>query len=465
MEEDDDYELGEEKSIVLRVPKPAAPPKVISSAASIEARLREMQRKLSEIAEIPKILSSTLATVSQTFEILKSTDLPQQKQQDLLQYQQHRKHSYDEDVLDYELSGATETDECLKLKAKVGAKGAKVGKGKVQTKTASTVSKAKKSQLAKEMTPESDYASEGNSEINEANTNDDYADGDGSGGINKRSDVNNNRRNMKEMGDTSGDGSMKNYNKNYNYTLRNMALTGINTSDDDDDDDDDEGEQQYSYITRIRPSKSSQQKQPKTQNDDDAENTSATEDEDNDYGDDDNDGKHNNDSEGETFTVRFVATDCGSDDETDDNDEENDDDEDFLTTTYTWSLRKIPKLQLNDDSQSFDKNNAAKNLADADDTDEENPNKKARWCHGYDDTQDDDNQATAQWTEEEGAKDKKFYEKSEHFWPWADREKIIYKQSTCHLVRRRPLGLVEQRIKLLAKQNLADSLEKQLHTK
>lgn len=27
MEEDQDYELGEEKSIVLRVPKPAAPPK------------------------------------------------------------------------------------------------------------------------------------------------------------------------------------------------------------------------------------------------------------------------------------------------------------------------------------------------------------------------------------------------------------------------------------------------------
>lgn len=38
------------------------------SVVSIEQRLREMQRKLSEIAEIPKILSTTLETVSQTFD-------------------------------------------------------------------------------------------------------------------------------------------------------------------------------------------------------------------------------------------------------------------------------------------------------------------------------------------------------------------------------------------------------------
>lgn len=41
---------------------------IILSVVSIEQRLREMQKKLSEIAEIPKILSSTLETVSQTFD-------------------------------------------------------------------------------------------------------------------------------------------------------------------------------------------------------------------------------------------------------------------------------------------------------------------------------------------------------------------------------------------------------------
>ncbi|XP_055381016.1 uncharacterized protein LOC129611744 [Condylostylus longicornis] len=62
---------AEEKSISMRVPepmKPPEPPKGKLSRAVIEEKLRSMQRKLSEIAEIPKILSSTLETVSQTFE-------------------------------------------------------------------------------------------------------------------------------------------------------------------------------------------------------------------------------------------------------------------------------------------------------------------------------------------------------------------------------------------------------------
>ncbi|XP_054741035.1 clumping factor A isoform X1 [Anastrepha obliqua] len=440
MEEDPDFELGEEKSIVLRVPKMAPPPKV-KSAASIEARLREMQRKLSEIAEIPKILSSTLATVSQTFEKLKPADLQQQ------QCQQHRKHSYDEDALDYELSGAA-TQQRLKLKAK----------GKVMAKTATTL-RGMKMSLAKDTTPESDYASEGNYESNEADTDDDY-------------------------GDSEVDGESRNIKK---------ALIGIGMAD--------EGKTEggsYSYVTRLRPSKSSQGQQQQQQQQQrrhqyphlcdnvkasagagvvDVVGMPITQDEESEEGSEDYDDV-DEDSDEDILTARLVAADSDSDDETgadavDDNyeaehdghgDEDDDDDNDFLTATYTWNLSKIPKLQLNDEKQSFDdESNSVKNLIDiveTDDTDEDKPNKKARWCHADNDLQ---HEKHTQWSEEEGEKEKKFTEKLERSWPWADRERIIYKQSTCHLVRRRPLGLVEQRIKLLAKQNLGDSLERQLH--
>ncbi|XP_055905246.1 glutamic acid-rich protein isoform X3 [Eupeodes corollae] len=95
-EEFTDNPQEEEKSITLRIPKPMPPPK-----ASIEERLREMQRKLSEIAEIPKILSSTLETVSQTFDKF----LPPQPQNS---YKQH--NSYESDELD---SVSDENDDVL----------------------------------------------------------------------------------------------------------------------------------------------------------------------------------------------------------------------------------------------------------------------------------------------------------------------------------------------------------------
>ncbi|XP_055849013.1 glutamic acid-rich protein isoform X3 [Episyrphus balteatus] len=86
----------EEKAITLRIPKPMPPPK-----ASIEERLREMQRKLSEIAEIPKILSSTLETVSQTFEKFLPPEPSSHKQ---------TKTAYESDEMD---SMSDENDEIL----------------------------------------------------------------------------------------------------------------------------------------------------------------------------------------------------------------------------------------------------------------------------------------------------------------------------------------------------------------
>ncbi|XP_054089672.1 protein PFC0760c isoform X2 [Zeugodacus cucurbitae] len=444
MEEDQDFELGEEKSIVLRVPKPAPPPKV-KSAASIEARLREMQRKLSEIAEIPKILSSTLATVSQTFEKLNPSDL-----------QQHRKHSYDEDAVDYELSGAT-AEQRLKLKAK----------GKANAKTGEPYGGAKV-YLAKDATPESDYASEGNYESNEADTDDDYDGGDGDG---NDDDENAYESKAADFEDDESEAC--------NYISRAGALAGTDVGNEL------EAATPYSYVTRMRPAKSSQplRKQYKQQQHDNVNadaavivagnnvgNMTATDYEAQHYDDDDDE-----DSDEDVVTARLADDDSASDDETDDvdvagngddddygdDDGDDDADADFLTATYTWNLHKISQLQLNDEKQSGDKSNLyEKAQIDTDDTDEEKPNKKARWCHADDELQ---KEKHLHCLDDEDDKETKFSDKLERSWPWADREKIIYKQSTCHLVRRRPLGLVEQRIKLLAKQNLSDSLERQLH--
>ncbi|KAI9576592.1 hypothetical protein GQX74_010574 [Glossina fuscipes] len=107
--------------------------------ASIEARLKEMQRKLSEIAEIPKILSSTLATVSQTFD--KLTNATQQ---------QKRKFSYDEDAYDYELSyNDDNNDDNVE----------KYDANKAYLELKQRISQHHLRQ-SKDSTPESDYASE-----------------------------------------------------------------------------------------------------------------------------------------------------------------------------------------------------------------------------------------------------------------------------------------------------------------
>lgn len=107
--------------------------------ASIEARLKEMQRKLSEIAEIPKILSSTLATVSQTFD--KLTNATQQ---------QKRKFSYDEDAYDYELSDNDDNDD---------DNVEKYDANKAYLELKQHISQHHLRQ-SKDSTPESDYASE-----------------------------------------------------------------------------------------------------------------------------------------------------------------------------------------------------------------------------------------------------------------------------------------------------------------
>lgn len=102
--------------------------------SSIELRLLEMQRKLSAIAEIPKILSSTLATVSQSFGSLSC-------EEELYR----RKCSYDEDALDYELNEEAETEEEDEEEREV-----------------EELQQHFKSKPVKEATPESDYASEAN---------------------------------------------------------------------------------------------------------------------------------------------------------------------------------------------------------------------------------------------------------------------------------------------------------------
>ncbi|XP_004536001.2 transcription initiation factor TFIID subunit 11 isoform X2 [Ceratitis capitata] len=441
MEEDPDFELGEEKSIVLRVPKPMPPPKV-KSAASIEARLREMQRKLSEIAEIPKILSSTLATVSQTFEKLNPSELKQQ----------YRKHSYDEDALDYELSGATTAavtangERRLKLKAK----------GKANSRTTTSPARGsggEKLYLAKDPTPESDYASEGNYESNEADTDDDDYVYDG------------------DVGESGGSGAFDVGNRKYkNSTNTSVRMAAELVANDK--------EACVAFVTRMRPVKSSKQQQQERKqyqqhqyrdnvnvSEELEDDLSTTEDEAKDCDVDEDEVEAEN-SDDDVVTARLAVDGVsGSSDDDDDEvddvgDDDDDDENDFLTATYTWSLSKIPKLRLNDEKQSDDESSTFKDQIDMNDTDEEKPNKKARWCHTDDD--DAQHEKPVLWAEDADEKEKKFADKLERSWPWADREKIIYKQSTCHLVRRRPLGLVEQRIKLLAKQNLSDSLERQL---
>lgn len=106
--------------------------------SSIELRLLEMQRKLSAIAEIPKILSSTLATVSQSFGSLSC-------EEELYR----RKCSYDEDALDYELNEEAETEEEEEQEEM----------GELEQRQ---LQQHFKSKPVKEATPESDYASEAN---------------------------------------------------------------------------------------------------------------------------------------------------------------------------------------------------------------------------------------------------------------------------------------------------------------
>ncbi|XP_015039048.2 uncharacterized protein [Drosophila pseudoobscura] len=333
MEEDDQmgqFEAGEEKSIVMRVPKPMPPPSGRLLASSIEMRLLEMQRKLSAIAEIPKILSSTLATVSQSFGRMSEEEAKAQAAAYI-----QRKCSYDEDALDYELRDGGDEDV--------------LGDTDIDTDTHSVDSDEddlvqvqdglKQSKLLKDVTPESDYASEANYPANEG------------------SDASDDSEAESESDDGGATGNAVFF----------MKLPAALVED------------ATSY-----PSSSS----------------------------------------------------------------ETDDGGDFLSTTYTWNLRNIPTLRINDDEAETDaeltlspqqqplQKEEQKSMADTSNVRPATPTPQAP------------PQESA-----EGQTQKLLFklDKMERSWPWADRERIIYKQSTCHLVPRKPLGLVGQRMQLLLK--------------
>ncbi|XP_030558099.1 uncharacterized protein LOC115760759 isoform X1 [Drosophila novamexicana] len=356
MEEDDAmgmYEAGEEKSIVMRVPKPMPPPKGRVLPSSIELRLLEMQRKLSAIAEIPKILSSTLATVSQSFGSLSA----EEEQQQQLSHMQ-RKFSYDEDALDYELleqlaSGDEETEE----EAEEDEEGEDaeqeddLGQVPDDEDDDELVSECLAKQL-KDLTPESDYASEVNYATNEPD---------------------NDNANDKDQVQMENDDDLAAHKTVYYMKL--PAVASASSSEEEDDDEDDS---------------------------------------------------------------------------------------DFLSTTYTWNLRYVPKLRINEGDVD-----AATDLTlspqlelpgNAIDTSKvraatPTPTPMPMPTATPTCTLEANVEATiASPTESQKLLFK--LDNLERSWPWADREKIIYKQSTCHLVPRKPLGIVGQRIQLLAKQEL-----------
>lgn len=141
-----------------------------------------MQRKLSEIAEIPKILSSTLATVTQTFDKL-TTNMPPSATtcrqhfvpgvgneycHHLYVNEQKRKLSYDEDVYDYELSDDNDADdgdgENENGNVHKGENDEMPSDEQFDAKIAYLQLKryAARQRKSKEVTPESDYASENN---------------------------------------------------------------------------------------------------------------------------------------------------------------------------------------------------------------------------------------------------------------------------------------------------------------
>ncbi|KAL7736013.1 hypothetical protein ACLKA6_002435 [Drosophila palustris] len=121
-----------------------------------------MQRKLSAIAEIPKILSSTLATVSQSF----GTEAVYK-----------RKCSYDEDALDYELLEQPESEGDEDVDEEETEEEEEDDLVQVQDDDANDLAvKQYKSKALKDATPESDYASEANYATNETSDEDDDAD-------------------------------------------------------------------------------------------------------------------------------------------------------------------------------------------------------------------------------------------------------------------------------------------------
>ncbi|XP_037954632.1 serine-aspartate repeat-containing protein F-like [Teleopsis dalmanni] len=372
-----------------------------------------MQRKLSEIAEIPKILSSTLATVSQTFDKLMPNEQQQHQQHQQLQQQhdqqqkqpnfpvnitQQRKYSYDEDAIDYELSdddndedADADTDDDYDDRSHTQGNGKYVKVVKLRQH----LKKIKRTNL-KEATPESDYASEANTY--EENDRDDDNDTLDDNDENEDNDTN-----------------------EYNCTLRLEAIDDNESDYTSEQEDNDDKPGQFNDSSEC-------ELEDYDENDSDNENDDVDEDDDND--------------------------DANNVDESDSNcygDNEANDDEDFYNTTFTWNMKKIPKLHLNDEDKV---KHRKLEHEDVDLFKGVNAEKK-----------DDQQIVVTTITDGENIlkqekQDKAPLDKFERSWPWADREKIIYKQSTCHLVPQKPLGLIEKRIQLLAQRNLLDNLEK-----
>lgn len=284
-----------------------------------------MQRKLSEIAEIPKILSSTLTTVSQTFDKLANSVPPptitpnhsrqhSQNGNDYCPYfygnEQKRKLSYDEDVYDYELSDETEGG---------GEEGGERGEDEMSVEEVEEFDAkeayqqlkryAARQRRSKEETPESDYASESNYQENQhdnKNQNDMTSDND--------------------VDDNDDDDEVKDYDENDDdYYCNDNTTTKTIIKDEDDDDNEKSCDlyEEFNMSVLKIPSDHA-----------------------------------NSESDTEEFEE-------GVDDNNDD-----DADEDFLTTTFTWNLSNKPKLQINPKKTKDDDNNDS-NLNQRDNNDKD----------------------------------------------------------------------------------------------
>ncbi|KAH8297482.1 hypothetical protein KR044_012738 [Drosophila immigrans] len=385
MEDDDPtgmFEAGEEKSIVMRVPKPMPPPKGRVLPSAIELRLLEMQRKLSAIAEIPKILSSTLATVSQSFDSLEA------------EVNYKRKCSYDEDALDYELleqpeseceseldepdDDGDEEDDLVQVQDDYDDQG---------DDASGLAVKKFKSKPVKDATPESDYASEANYATNE-------------------------------------------------------------TSDEPDNDNDDEADEKAVYYLKL-PAMPAGPDTDTTVTEITAKATSTAT------------TKATAKPRGD---IANISSECDSSDEDEDADEddevavEDNNDSDFLSTTYTWNLRNVPKLRINDAegvcNLTLSPQLEQHNTIDTSKVRAATPTPAAASQLSMEAPPTTSTSATESQSQSQSQKLLFKLDNHERSWPWADREKIIYKQSTCHLVQRKPLGIVGQRIQLLAKHEL-----------
>uniref|UniRef100_A0A1A9X4U2 Uncharacterized protein n=1 Tax=Glossina brevipalpis TaxID=37001 RepID=A0A1A9X4U2_9MUSC len=133
-------------------------------------------------------------------------------------------------------------------------------------------------------------------------------------------------------------------------------------------------------------------------------------------------------------------------------DEDDSDEDDFLTTTFTWHLRNLRKSELIEKECEQRSSPTFTSTTTIDDNVDIDPNSISNYDNAFG--------VTSDGSKDDAQQKQHKLDKLERCWPWADRERIIYKQSTCHLVPRQPLGLIEKRIQLLAKNHLLEHLTK-----